>query len=143
MTQRTEPLAEQAQGLALRLRGSTLRLSGDPLLMAIVNASPDSFSDLGPPAPGELVERARELAAAGAALSQLARPRLGLAPAGAQPAKDTAAPGSLGQLAEHGQPAVDLARYDYGRPPHTRGDAVAAQGRETVVARQPSSAAIA
>ena len=68
MTQRTEPLAEQPQGLALRLRGSTLRLSGDPLLMAIVNASPDSFSDPGPPAPGELVERARELAAAGAAL---------------------------------------------------------------------------
>jgi dihydropteroate synthase len=68
MTQRTEPLAEQLQGLALQLRKSTLRLSGDPLLMAIVNASPDSFSDPGPPAPGELVERARELAAAGAAL---------------------------------------------------------------------------
>jgi hypothetical protein len=65
MQQRRDPLAEQPQGLVLRLRGRILRLSGDPLLMAIVNASPDSFSDPGRPAPAALVGRARELAAAG------------------------------------------------------------------------------
>ena len=54
--------------LPLRVRGRTLRISGDPLLMGIVNASPDSFSDPGRHSPEGLVERARELAAAGAAL---------------------------------------------------------------------------
>ena len=52
----------------LRLRERTLPLSGEPLLMAIVNASPDSFSDPDRPGPEGLVERARELVAAGAAL---------------------------------------------------------------------------
>ena len=52
----------------LSLRGRILRLSGDPLLMAIVNVSPDSFSDPGRAAPAALVERGRELADAGAAL---------------------------------------------------------------------------
>ena len=45
-----------------------MRISGDPLLMGIVNASPDSFSDPGRHSPQVLVERAQELAAAGAAL---------------------------------------------------------------------------
>jgi dihydropteroate synthase len=58
----------QPQGLALRVRGRILRLSGDPLLMAIVNASPDSFSDPARRARGRLVDHARELAAEGAAL---------------------------------------------------------------------------
>ena len=51
----------------LRVRGARITLAGAPLLMGIVNASPDSFSDA-----GELrdvdarVARARELVAAGA-----------------------------------------------------------------------------
>jgi hypothetical protein len=31
--------------VALRLGGRTMRISSDPMLMGIVNASPDSFSD--------------------------------------------------------------------------------------------------
>ena len=54
MKQTTERLGEQTQGLVLRLRGQTVRLSGDPLRMAIVDVSPDSFSDPGRPAPGDL-----------------------------------------------------------------------------------------
>ena len=50
------------------MRGRTVRISGNPLLMGIVNASPDSFSDPGRHSPQVLVERAQELAAAGAAL---------------------------------------------------------------------------
>jgi dihydropteroate synthase len=51
----------------LRAGGRRLRLSGAPLLMGIVNASPDSFSDAGELADvAAQVERARELAAAGA-----------------------------------------------------------------------------
>jgi dihydropteroate synthase len=68
MKQRTDPLGERPQGLVLSLRGQTVRLSGDPLLMGIVNVSPDSFSDPGRRAPRGLVKRARELADAGAAL---------------------------------------------------------------------------
>jgi dihydropteroate synthase len=52
----------------LRLRARTLRLTADPLLMGIVNANPDSFSDPGGSDPDELVNRARALASAGAAL---------------------------------------------------------------------------
>lgn len=56
---------------ALRLRGHALRPPepGRPLLMGIVNASPDSFSDGGryPDARAQ-AERGRELAAAGAAI---------------------------------------------------------------------------
>jgi dihydropteroate synthase len=43
-------------------------LTGDPLLMGIVNASPDSFSDPGRRATARLVQHARELAAEGATL---------------------------------------------------------------------------
>jgi dihydropteroate synthase len=68
MKQRTDQLAAQPQGLALCLRERTLWPSGGPLLMGIVNASPDSFSDPGRRAHGDLVERARQLAAAGATL---------------------------------------------------------------------------
>jgi dihydropteroate synthase len=52
---------------ALRARGQRIALEGAPLLMGIVNATPDSFSDAGElPDVGVRVERARELAAAGA-----------------------------------------------------------------------------
>jgi dihydropteroate synthase len=54
--------------VALRLRGRTVRISSDPLLMGIVNASPDSFSDPGRRTLEGLVEQARHLASAGAAL---------------------------------------------------------------------------
>jgi dihydropteroate synthase len=55
--------------LALRLRERTLRLhAGEPLLMGIVNATPDSFSDPGRRDVGELAARAHALAAAGAGL---------------------------------------------------------------------------
>jgi dihydropteroate synthase len=60
--------AEQPGDLELRFRGRGLRLTGDPLLMGIVNTSPDSFSDPEPSTQAGLVERARELDAAGAAL---------------------------------------------------------------------------
>jgi dihydropteroate synthase len=51
----------------LRLREQTLELRpGRPLLMGIVNAGPDSFSDPGSRTPGELAQRARALAEAGA-----------------------------------------------------------------------------
>jgi dihydropteroate synthase len=53
--------------LPLRLRGRTVRI-GEPLLIGIVNASPDSFSDPGGRSPDRLVQHTRELAAAGAAL---------------------------------------------------------------------------
>jgi dihydropteroate synthase len=56
-----------SDALPLRLRGRTVRI-GEPLLMGIVNASPDSFSDPGGRSPDRLVQHARELAAAGAAL---------------------------------------------------------------------------
>jgi dihydropteroate synthase len=53
----------------LRLRDRQLELApGEPLLMGIVNASPDSFSDPAARGLDELVERARGQAAAGAAL---------------------------------------------------------------------------
>jgi dihydropteroate synthase len=58
-----------APARAFRAGGRRLELGGAPLLMAIVNATPDSFSD-----PGELpdaaarVARAHELVAAGAAI---------------------------------------------------------------------------
>ncbi len=52
---------------ALRARGRRLELVGAPLLMGIVNATPDSFSDAGElPDVAARVARARELAAAGA-----------------------------------------------------------------------------
>jgi len=55
---------------ALRLRGATLEPSPErPLLMGIVNATPDSFSERGETRTAEeLCERARELVAAGAGL---------------------------------------------------------------------------
>jgi dihydropteroate synthase len=53
----------------LRLGERTLELEpGRPLLMGIVNAAPDSFSDPGRRGPAELVARAHALAADGAAL---------------------------------------------------------------------------
>jgi len=53
----------------LRAGGRRLVLGGAPLLMGIVNATPDSFSDAGELLDlGARVARARELAAAGAAL---------------------------------------------------------------------------
>jgi hypothetical protein len=69
-----------------------------------------------------------QAAAADLSPSQLGRARPVLAPARARAAKDTPAAGALGQLAEHGQPAVDLARRDHCRPSHARRDPVAAQG---------------
>jgi dihydropteroate synthase len=55
--------------MKLLLREARLELSpGEPVLMGIVNAAPDSFSDPGRRAPAELLERGRELAAAGARL---------------------------------------------------------------------------
>ena len=56
--------------MRLRLRDRELELRpGEPLLMGIVNATPDSFSDVrGPKALDELVARARDLAAGGATL---------------------------------------------------------------------------
>jgi dihydropteroate synthase len=54
---------------ALRAGGRRLVLGGTPLLMGIVNASPDSFSDAGElPDADARFARARELAAAGAAI---------------------------------------------------------------------------
>jgi dihydropteroate synthase len=53
----------------LRAGGRRMRLGGAPLLMGIVNASPDSFSDAGElTGDAARVARARELAAAGAAI---------------------------------------------------------------------------
>jgi dihydropteroate synthase len=53
----------------LRLRDDVLELRpGRPLLMGIVNAGPDSFSDPGTRSFDELVERARSMASDGAAL---------------------------------------------------------------------------
>jgi dihydropteroate synthase len=53
----------------LRARGRELRFGSTPLLMGIVNATPDSFSDGGElPELDARVARARELAAAGAAV---------------------------------------------------------------------------
>jgi dihydropteroate synthase len=54
--------------LPLQLRGRTVRMSSEPLLMGIVNASPNSFSDPGGRGSEQLVHQARELAASGAAL---------------------------------------------------------------------------
>ena len=52
---------------ALRAGGRRVELAGAPLLMGIVNATPDSFSDAGElPDVAARVARARELAAAGA-----------------------------------------------------------------------------
>jgi dihydropteroate synthase len=45
-----------------------VRISSEPLLMGIVNASPDSFSDPGRRSPDQIVQHARQLAASGAAL---------------------------------------------------------------------------
>jgi dihydropteroate synthase len=56
-----------APARVLRVRGRRLTLGGAPLLMGIVNASPDSFSDAGELADvAAQVARARALAAAGA-----------------------------------------------------------------------------
>jgi dihydropteroate synthase len=56
-----------APGRAFRAGGHRLELGGAPLLMGIVNATPDSFSDAGElPDAGARVARAHELAAAGA-----------------------------------------------------------------------------
>jgi dihydropteroate synthase len=53
----------------VRLRDSELHLRpGSPVLMGIVNAGPDSFSDPGPRGISELVAHAEELVAAGAAI---------------------------------------------------------------------------
>ena len=53
----------------LRLRGRVLELGARPLLMGIVNATPDSFSDAGDhPTLAARVERAAELVVAGADL---------------------------------------------------------------------------
>jgi dihydropteroate synthase len=53
----------------LRLRDRTLELRpGQPLLMGILNAGPDSFSDPGERSPDALVEHAHELSDAGAAI---------------------------------------------------------------------------
>jgi dihydropteroate synthase len=53
----------------LRLRETTLELPpGRPLLMGIVNAGPDSFSDPGSRSPAELAERAFAMAEEGAAV---------------------------------------------------------------------------
>ncbi len=55
--------------MRLRLRDEELELEPDrPLLMGIVNAGPDSFSDPGARSAAELAERAHALAADGAAL---------------------------------------------------------------------------
>ena len=54
--------------MILRLRERALDL-GQPVLMGILNATPDSFSDeQGPKDPGELAERGRALVAEGAAI---------------------------------------------------------------------------
>jgi dihydropteroate synthase len=54
---------------ALRAGGRRLTLAGTPLLMGVVNATPDSFSDAGElPDVAARVARAHELAAAGAAI---------------------------------------------------------------------------
>ena len=59
----------QSPPLTLRAGSRTLRLGGDPLLMGIVNATPDSFSDAGElRSAGQRVARARELVEAGAAI---------------------------------------------------------------------------
>jgi dihydropteroate synthase len=56
----------------LRIVGETLELGGQPLLMGIVNATPDSFSDGGGQRPvEELVHRARALLEAGAAIVEI------------------------------------------------------------------------
>ena len=53
----------------LRAGGRRVTLSGAPLLMGIVNATPDSFSDAGELRDDDArIARARELAAAGAAI---------------------------------------------------------------------------
>lgn len=56
--------------MRLRLRGTALELApGEPALMGILNATPDSFSDRqGPKSVETLVDRGLELAAAGAAI---------------------------------------------------------------------------
>jgi dihydropteroate synthase len=55
--------------MILRAGDRRLELGGAPLLMGIVNASPDSFSDAGElPDVGARIAHARELAAAGAAI---------------------------------------------------------------------------
>lgn len=55
--------------LVLRAAGTALRLGDRPLLMGVVNASPDSFSDAGDhPTAAAQVERAAELLEAGADL---------------------------------------------------------------------------
>jgi dihydropteroate synthase len=67
----------------LRARDRELRFGATPLLMGIVNATPDSFSDAGElPGPEARVARARELAAAGAAVIDVGgETASGLAPA--------------------------------------------------------------
>jgi len=57
----------RAPARVLRAGGRRITLAGAPLLMGIVNATPDSFSDAGElPDVGARVARAHELAAAGA-----------------------------------------------------------------------------
>ncbi len=56
-----------APARTMRIAGGSLSLGGTPLLMGVVNATPDSFSDAGlSTALEDRVARARELAAAGA-----------------------------------------------------------------------------
>jgi dihydropteroate synthase len=61
--------AAQVPSLSLRMRDRTVELpAGEPLLMGIVNATPDSFSDPGRRDVGELAARAHALVGAGASL---------------------------------------------------------------------------
>jgi dihydropteroate synthase len=63
----TSPGSAGAPARALRAAGRRVVLAGAPLLMGIVNATPDSFSDAGElPDAAARVARARALAAAGA-----------------------------------------------------------------------------
>jgi dihydropteroate synthase len=65
----TSPAAAPGVAHVLRLRERTLELSpGQPLLMGIVNATPDSFSDPGRRGLADLEGRARQLVEDGAAL---------------------------------------------------------------------------
>jgi len=72
----------------LRARGRAIELGGAPLLMGIVNATPDSFSDAGQlPDVEARVARARVLAAAGAGIVDVG----GESAVGGRPAVDPAA----------------------------------------------------
>ena len=74
----------------LRVRDLTLRW-GRPLLMGIVNANPDSFSDPGPRSVEQILARARELVAAGAAFLDVGAQSAITGRAAADPADEAAA----------------------------------------------------